>query len=123
MGRSLAAGERVAVTPGATIADGLKPTMVGERNFAIARAQLAGAVTVDDAELGRALVALLLHGKVLVEPSGAAALAAALRGLPGAPRRVGVILSGGNVAPELVTRLLAEHAAAALSASRSAPRG
>jgi threo-3-hydroxy-L-aspartate ammonia-lyase len=83
--------------------------MVGERNFAIARAGVAGAVTVDDAELGRALVALLLLGKVLVEPSGAAALAAALRGLPGSPRRVGVILSGGNVAPELVTRLLGEH--------------
>jgi threonine dehydratase len=112
MGRSLAAGERVAVTPGPTIADGLKPTMVGERNFAIARAGVAGAVTVDDTELGRALVALLLHGKVLVEPSGAAALAAALRGLPGAPRRVGVILSGGNVAPELITRLIAAHAGA-----------
>jgi threonine dehydratase len=106
MGRSLAAGERVSVTTGATIADGLKPTMVGERNFAIARAHLAGAVTVDDAELGRALVALLLHGKLLVEPSGAAALAAALRGLPSGARRLGVLLSGGNVSPELLTRLL-----------------
>jgi hypothetical protein len=38
-------------------------------------------------------------------------LAAALRGLPGAPRRVGVILSGGNVEPALVGRLLAEHGA------------
>lgn len=110
MGRSLAAGARVAVPPGPTLADGLKPVMVGERNFAIARPRLAGAVTVDDAELGRALVRLLLDGKLLVEPSGAAALAAALRGLPGAPRRIGVILSGGNVAPALVARLLAEHA-------------
>jgi threonine dehydratase len=115
MGRSLAAGSRVPVPPGPTIADGLKPVMVGERNFAIARAHLAGALTVDDQELGVALVALLLAGKVLVEPSGAAALAAALRGLPGAPRRVGVILSGGNVAPELVTRLVQEHAGAVQS--------
>ena len=110
MGRSLAAGERVAVTPGPTLADGLKPTMVGERNFAIARERVAGAVTVDDGELGRALVAVLMHGKLLVEPSGAAALAAALRGLPGRPKRVGVILSGGNVAPALVARLIGEHA-------------
>jgi len=55
-----------------------------------------------------ALVALLVHAKLLVEPSGAAALAAALRGgIPGAPRRVGVILSGGNVEPALVAELLA----------------
>ncbi|MCB9560611.1 MAG: threonine/serine dehydratase [Kofleriaceae bacterium] len=109
LGASLAAGERVAVPPGPTIADGLKPVMIGARNFAIARRLLAGAVTVDDDELGDALVALLLEAKVLVEPSGAAALAAALRGLPGRPARVGVILSGGNVAPELIARLLARH--------------
>jgi len=111
MGQSLARGERVTVEPAATLADGLKPVRVGERNFAIARARLAGALTVDDAEMGRALVLLLTLAKVLVEPSGAAALAAALRGLPGAPRRVGVILSGGNVEPALVSRLLAEHGA------------
>ena len=109
MGRSLAAGARVAVPPASTIADGLKPVMVGERNFAIARARLAGALTVDDREIGRALVALLFHGKLLVEPSGAAALAAALRGLPGAPRAVGVLLSGGNVGPDRVASLIAEH--------------
>jgi threonine dehydratase len=107
MGKSLAADERVSVTPGPTLADGLKPVMVGERNFAVCRTRLAGAVTVDDGELSRALVALLLHGKVLVEPSGACGLAAALRGLPGAPRTVGVILSGGNVSPALVAQLLA----------------
>ncbi|MEJ7730397.1 MAG: pyridoxal-phosphate dependent enzyme [Polyangiaceae bacterium] len=111
MGQSLARGERVTVEPAGTLADGLKPVRVGERNFAIARARLAGALTVSDAELGRALVLALTLAKVLVEPSGAAALAAALRGLPGAPRRVGVILSGGNVEPALVSRLLAEHGA------------
>lgn len=111
MGRSLAAGERVVVDPGPTIADGLKPSQVGERNFAIARARVAGALTVTDEEIGRALVALLMAAKVLVEPSGAAALAAALRGgLPGSPERVGVILSGGNVAPATLADLLARHA-------------
>jgi threo-3-hydroxy-L-aspartate ammonia-lyase len=110
MGQSLAAGERVEVAPATTLADGLKPVMVGDRNFAICRDRVAGAVTVDDREIGAALVGLLLHGKLLVEPSGAAALAAALRGLPGAPRRIGVILSGGNVDAALVTRLIADHA-------------
>jgi threonine dehydratase len=112
MARSLAAGERVSVEPGPTIADGLKPTMVGAHNFAIAREHLAGAFTVDDDEIGRTLVALAVRAKLVVEPSGAAALAAVLAGkLPGRPRRVGVILSGGNVAPELLAALLARHGA------------
>lgn len=108
MARSLARGERVTVDPGPTIADGLKPSSVGELNFAIAREHVSAAWTVSDDEIARALVMLLLHAKVLVEPSGAAALAAALRGgvLAGASR-VGVILSGGNIAPELLTDLLA----------------
>jgi threo-3-hydroxy-L-aspartate ammonia-lyase len=110
MARSLAAGERVAVQPGPTIADGLKPVRIGELNFAIGKARLSGSFVVDDAAMGHALVSLLLHAKVLVEPSGAAALAVALRGgLPDTPRRVGVILSGGNVEPALVAALLAEH--------------
>lgn len=110
MARSLEAGERVAVQPGPTLADGLKPTMVGRLNFAIARQHLAGSFRVDDDQLGAALVALLVHGKVLVEPSGAAGLAVALAGgLPGEPRRIGVILSGGNVDPSLVAELLAKH--------------
>ncbi len=107
MARSLEAGERVAVPPGPTLADGLKPTMIGALNFAIARQHVRGSYRVSDEQLGPALRALLLHGKVLVEPSGAAALAVALAGeLPEHPRRVGVILSGGNVDPGLVARLV-----------------
>ncbi len=110
MASSLEAGERVAVRPGPTVADGLKPTMVGRLNFAIAREHVAGSYRVNDQEMGAALVALLMHGKVLVEPSGAAALAVALRGgMPEQPRRIGVILSGGNVDPALVARLLVEN--------------
>lgn len=108
MGRSLRAGERVAVPPGPTLADGLRPVRVGALNFAIARRAVAGSYTVDDDAIGRALVGLLLHGKLLVEPSGAAALAAALAG--GLRGRVGVLLSGGNVAPATVSALLARHA-------------
>jgi threonine dehydratase len=110
MARSLAAGERVAVPPGPTLADGLKPTRVGALNFAIARRTVTGAREVDDHDLGRALVRLLLDAKLLVEPSGAAALAVALRGASDVPgRRVGVLLSGGNVSPGLVAELLTRH--------------
>lgn len=107
MARSLEAGTRVAVEPAPTLADGLKPVQVGELNFAIARQTLAGGLRVDDDGLSRALVRLLVHGKLLVEPSGAAALAAAMSdALPRSCRRVGVLLSGGNVEPSLVATLL-----------------
>lgn len=108
MAQSIAAGTVVAVTPGPTIADGLKPTRVGELNLAITAKHIAGSYTVTDDEVAKALLALLFHAKILVEPSAAAALAVALRGdLPGAPKRVGVILSGGNIDPKLLGELLA----------------
>lgn len=118
MARSLARGQRVAVEPGPTLADGLKPTLVGERNFALAREHVAGSFTVDDEHIGRALAALAVHAKVVVEPSGAAALAAALRGdLPGRPARVGVILSGGNIDPRRLAELVARHGPLTTSAA------
>ena len=108
LARSIEAGERVAVPPGPTLADGLKPVQVGELNFAIAKQHLAGSLRVGDEEIGRALTSLLIHAKVLVEPSGAAALAAALRAdLPSSPRQVGVILSGGNFGHEALGELIA----------------
>jgi threonine dehydratase len=109
MAKSLEAGTRVKIPPAPTLADGLKPVEVGVLNFAIAQKYVRGWLRVDDRELAHALVAVLVHAKLLVEPSGAAALAAALRGgLPGAPKRVGVILSGGNVEPSLVAELVAK---------------
>ncbi|MEM6294391.1 MAG: threonine/serine dehydratase [Myxococcota bacterium] len=112
MAQSLAAGERVPVEPGPTIGDGLKPVMVGALNFEIARQVVRGSYRVDDGELGHALVTILQRHKVLVEPSGGAALAVALREtLPEQPRHVGVLLSGGNVDPALVAQLLQTHAA------------
>ena len=72
---SIEAGGVVAVEPGPTLADGLKPTRVGELPLAICQQRLAGCFTVDDRAIGRALVDLLLLAKILVEPSAAAALA------------------------------------------------
>jgi threonine dehydratase len=111
LAQSLARGERVPVEPGPTIADGLKPTMIGALNFAIARERVSESFTVSDDQIAGALVALLVRAKLLVEPSGAAALAVALgRALPG--QRIGVILSGGNIAPERLAELVGRHAPA-----------
>lgn len=110
LAQSLEQGERVSVQPASTIADGLKPVRVGELNFAIAQRVVAGSYRVNDEEIGRTLVQLLMRTKVLVEPSGAAALAVALRGdLPGRPKHVGVMLSGGNVDPRQVARLIERY--------------
>lgn len=70
----------------------------GELTFAIMRAHLAGVVTVSDRQLVEALKLLLLRVKIVVEPSGAAGVAALLAGrIPRGHRRIGVILSGGNL--------------------------
>lgn len=92
--------ERGAITPipnNPTIADGLRTVQPGELTFALMREHLAGVVTVSDAQLIAALRLLLLRVKVLAEPSGCAALAAVLEGAVPACKRVGVILSGGNM--------------------------
>ncbi|MGC5053525.1 threonine ammonia-lyase [Micromonospora sp. DT48] len=79
LARSLAAGRPVPVIPGQTIADGLRPSCVGELPFAVLRNRLRGVVRVDDDEIAEAFRLLLLELKVLAEPSGAAGLAGALR--------------------------------------------
>jgi len=111
---SLEEGERVAVEPEPSLADGLKPTRVGELNFRIAKQHVKGSFLVEDTELGQTLVRLLLALRVLVEPSGAAALAVALRRdlldrLDVKKPRIGVILSGGNASPAMVSELLTRY--------------
>jgi threonine dehydratase len=110
MGQSLARGQVTPVEPGPSIADGLKPTRVGELPFEIARQRGAVLHTVSDDELAAAVALLALRAKLVVEPSGAAGLALALRGLPGRPTRVGILLSGGNIAPELLSHILGTSA-------------
>ncbi|MEM1033112.1 MAG: threonine/serine dehydratase [Myxococcota bacterium] len=107
MAQSLEAGARVAVEPAPTLGDGLKPVMVGALNFAIARRYVTGSFRVDDAEMGDALRVLMATTKLLVEPSAAAALVPLLRGELSDCRRVGVLLSGGNVDLGRVHALLA----------------
>jgi threonine dehydratase len=94
---SLLAGARVTVQAN-TIADGLRVPKPGELTFPIVQRLAERVALVNDDELRATVKFLLLHLKILVEPSGAAGAAAALfRKLPTDVRSVGVVLSGGNI--------------------------
>jgi threonine dehydratase len=96
--RSKAAGRRERVTVGATIADGQQLPTPGELTWPVIAALVDEVVTVSDEQIVAAMVLLFERLKVVAEPSGASALAALLAGtVGGTGRRVGVVLSGGNV--------------------------
>jgi threonine dehydratase len=96
--RSFQQGERVEIPVPHTIADGLAVNTPGKKTFPIVRALATGILLVRDEELIETMRFLLERMKILVEPSGAAAAAAIRHGkLSGRGRRVGVLLSGGNV--------------------------
>jgi threonine dehydratase len=96
--RSLAAGERVAVPVPRTIADGQAAAIPGELTFSINRRLLDEVVLVDDDEIRDALRFAFERLRIVLEPSGATGLAALLTGrVRPLPRRIGVILSGGNI--------------------------
>lgn len=107
MAQSLAAKHPVRIRPSPTIADGLRPVQPGNIPFQICAALIDGVLLVSDAEMAEAVRFLLSRAKVLVEPSGAAALAALLhRKLPDPPATVGAVLSGGNADFEVLARIL-----------------
>ena len=107
---SLQKGERVAISPPPTIADGIRNLSPGELTFAILQKNLEGILLVSDEEIVAALRFLLLRAKLLAEPTGAVSAAAVLAGKLPLPRgsRVGVILSGGNVDPAILVGVLKE---------------
>ena len=102
--RSLAAGERVAVPPPQTIADGLRVRRPGEQTFEVVRRRVSRVELVSDDELRAAMAWALDTQRLVLEPSGAASLAVALREGRG---RCGVLLSGGNVDPGLLAEVVA----------------
>jgi threonine dehydratase len=108
--RSLAAGSRQAnVGKSPSICDALMAPMPGEITFPINQPRLAGALTASDDEIADAMLVAFRDFKVVVEPGGAAGLAAVLAGrLPGRPSAVAVVASGGNVDPATFRRLLQE---------------
>ncbi len=95
--QSMARGERVVTVVPDTLCDGLRAT-IGEPNLAILRAHRVEVLTIDDAATVAAMKLLWKHLKQTVEPSSATVLAALLahRGRF-AGRRIGVVLTGGNV--------------------------
>ena len=105
--RSFLKGERVKIEPSGTIADGLRVQTPGALTFPVLRRTAEDVLTVTEEELAGALKFMLFRMKILVEPSGVAGAAAVLsRKLPRGVRRVGVVLSGGNIDPLALAQLL-----------------
>jgi len=107
--QSFIKGERVSIPPPPTIADGLRVQSPGALTFPIVQQNADDVLTVSDAEIVATIRFMLFRMKTLVEPSGAAAATAVLHGrLPSKHKRVGVIISGGNIDPDALARLLVE---------------
>lgn len=104
--RSIVAGEIVAVPDLKTIADGLTAPAPGVRNFEIIRTHVEDVFTVSDEAILDAMELVLRHLKLIIEPSAAAGLAGVLADDRFRGQRVGILLSGSNVDPQLVAELL-----------------
>jgi threonine dehydratase len=115
--QSFARGERVEIPVPDTIADGQRTTSPGALTFPIVQRLCAGILTVSDDELRATMRFAFERLKLVLEPSGASALAALLHGkLPDARgKRVGVILSGGNVDAALFASVLSPALSAVAS--------
>ncbi|WP_137294161.1 threonine ammonia-lyase [Nocardioides dongxiaopingii] len=110
---SLQQGAPVPLTSMKTMADGIAVGMPGELTFAAVRDFVDDVVTVTEEEMSRALLALMERAKMVVEPAGAAAVAALLAD-PGAYRTPAVaVLSGGNIDPILLGKVIQHGMAAA----------
>ncbi|WP_097319869.1 threonine ammonia-lyase [Paractinoplanes atraurantiacus] len=107
---SLAAGSPQKLVQGVTIADGICVLRPGDLNFAHVSKLVDEVVTVTDEDLSAALLVLLERHKMVVEPAGGAAFAALLTGayVPPADGPVVAVLSGGNIDPMLLLRVI-EH--------------
>ena len=106
---SLLRGERVSIPPPETLADGIRTAQLGTLTWPIVRETVDEVMLVSEAEVRATMRFLLLRLKLVVEPTGAVAAAAALSGkLRRYGPRAGVILCGGNVAPDVLAAVLTE---------------
>jgi threonine dehydratase len=95
---SLAAGERIAIPPPKTIADGLGSPIPGKLTFPVLQRHVEKILLVSEEQILETMRFLMERMKIIVEPSGAVAVAAVLNGmLPARIRSAGVVISGGNV--------------------------
>lgn len=103
---SLAANERREIAQPPTIADGLRTQKPGAVTFPIVQRLATGALLVSEDEIRATIRFLLTRMKLVVEPSGAVAAAAALhKKLPEGPRRVGIVITGGNIDMEMLASI------------------
>lgn len=112
MTASLAAGKPVTLDHTSSIADGLMPVRPGDITFEHVRAFVDQMVTVTDDEIAKAALWIFFEAKQVVEPSGAATVAAVLNAATGSVladrnKKVVAILSGGNVGPQTLADLAA----------------
>ncbi len=109
---SLGAGAPVDIEPLPTIADGIQVARPGRVPFDIVREMVDEVVTVSEDDIARALLVLLERAKVVVEPAGAVGVAAILAGKITASGPTVTVLSGGNIDPLLLQRVVAHGLAA-----------
>jgi threonine dehydratase len=110
---SLAAGHPVRVDPGSTMADGIAVAMPGEICYPILAGLATRCVTVSEETLSQALLLCLERAKQLVEPAGAAAVAALLEHPEAVEPPAVAVLSGGNIDPLLLAKVLRHGLSAA----------
>ncbi|MDU0347100.1 threonine ammonia-lyase [Microbacterium sp. KSW2-29] len=104
---SLAAGRPMQVETTPTIADGIAVARPGDLPFELIRQYVDEVVTVTEDDIARALLVLLERAKQVVEPAGAVGVAAILAGKVKASGPTVTILSGGNIDPLLLQRVVA----------------
>lgn len=103
---SLRAGRPMPLDALNTMADGIAVGCPGEQTFALVRDLGVEIVTVDDDAISRALLLLLERAKLVVEPAGAAGLAALLQNPTAFEPPVVVVVSGGNIDPLLLGKVI-----------------
>jgi len=107
--QSLRSGSIVDISVPQTIADGAQTSHLGGHNFAVIQRLVDDIVTVSDAQLVATMKFFAERMKMVVEPTGCLAAAAALQGVyPVAGKKVGILISGGNVDLARFAKLVAE---------------
>ncbi|MFZ7088381.1 threonine ammonia-lyase [Curtobacterium sp. RRHDQ10] len=110
---SIAAGTPTTITTTPTIADGIAVARPGDTNFPIVRDLVDEIVAVSDDDVARALVLLLERAKLVVEAAGAVGVAAIMAGAVTGTGRTVVMLSGGNIDPLMMERVITRGLVAA----------
>ena len=110
---SLKSGKPIDIKVQPTIADGIAVSKPGAIPFALIKKNIDKVVTVSDDEIAKAIVVLLERSKMVVEPAGAVGVAAIMSGAVKLKGRTVVILSGGNIDPLLLQKVVGHGLAAA----------